>query len=285
MFMKENVKYRFTPSLLNSFQRYLDSDIDADDFMNIDRETGEQRLTADEIAASRERELLDSINHVESVPSESADKGTCFNEIIDCMLLNRKSTRDDVQIDVVYVDEKGNTFGQPNAPEATGETVKALRAKMDDFVFLYDIETCKQVAAYFAGSVPQQYCSAVISTCYGDVELYGYIDYIQRDMVKDMKTTTRYAFGKYENGWQKDVYPYCLIESGDMPDVSAFEYTVYVWSGGSSRTPLLTAKQYKEEYTYNHAKTTARLRQMCERFIEWVELHRDEITYKKLLGE
>ena len=51
MFMKENVKYRFTPSLLNSFQRYLDSDIDADDFMNIDRETGEQRLTADEIAA------------------------------------------------------------------------------------------------------------------------------------------------------------------------------------------------------------------------------------------
>ena len=281
MFMKDAVvKYRFSPSLLNAFQRYLDSDIDADDFMNIDRETGEQRLTADEIAASRERDLLDQINHVEGEPSEAADKGTCFNEIVDCLIEKRKSSREDVTIKTVFVDEKGNVFEQDN-----GGLEKAIMAQMDGFTFLYDIDTCKQAAAYYANAIPQQFCKAVINTCYGDVELYGYIDYIQRDKVKDMKTTKSYSFGKYENGWQKEVYTYCLVESGDMPSVSSFEYTVFVWSGGSSRTPLLTTKMYQEEYTYNHEKTTARLRQMCERFIEWVELHRSEITFKKIFGE
>ena len=45
--------------------------------------------------------------------------------------------------------------------------------------------------------------SAVIPTRYGDVELYGYIDELVRDTVYDIKTTSKYDFGKYEHGWQR----------------------------------------------------------------------------------
>ena len=274
--MKEDVKYKLYPSVLNSFQRLLDSDVDADDFMNIDRETGEPRQTADEIAASRERDLLDLINHVESAPIEAADKGTAFNEIVDCLIENRKSSRDDLVIRSVLLDEGGNI--QPDGK------IRAVQASIHGFVFLFDLETCKKAADYYKGTFPQQYVRATINTRYGLVELYGYADYIGRNIVADMKTTSNYSFGKYENGWQKDLYPYCLIESGDMTEVSSFEYTVFQLSGGTSRTPLISAKMYKEDYTYNHAKATARLRQMCERLIEWLEMHRSEITNTKIFG-
>lgn len=264
--------YRINPSLLQSYQRYLDSEVDAEDFSNSDRDTGEYKRTADEIAAEREQALLDAINRVEREPSEAADRGSCLNEIVDCIMLNEKSTRDDVVVkSSVYVHD--DETEQP-----------CINAKMHDFSFDFDIAFCKSIAEYFKGSVPQHYCSATIDTKYGVVELYGYADYVTADgRVCDMKTTSNYTFGKFANGWQKHLYPYCLIESGEMSDVSMFEYTVYQLKS-TVADPIIKGVQYREEYTYNHEYSTNQLRMICERFIEWLEVHKSVITNTKIFG-
>ena len=94
-------EYRIYPSLLDKFQAYLDSEQEADSFYNTDQETGEQKLTADEIADRHERELLDTINRVPREPSEYADKGTCFNEIVDRIIEHRKDGRADVKVETL----------------------------------------------------------------------------------------------------------------------------------------------------------------------------------------
>ena len=261
-------KYRFYPTLLGIYQRYLQSEIAAEDFTNVDAE-GNYRLTPDQIAEQREEELLACVNRVKSETTEAQAKGTAFNEIIDCLVNNRKSSREDTEIKSVRDNED-----KPFAIETT----------TDGFTFLFDIDTCKRAAEYFAGCIPQYYCKADLQTKYGIVELYGYADELHRNKVYDIKTTKSYSFGKYEDGTQKDLYPYCLIESGEMTECASFEYTVFVPSGGTSRTPLITMTMYKEVYDYNHAKATARLRELCEGLIEWLEAHRALITDKKIFG-
>ena len=116
------------------------------------------------------------------------------------------------------------------------------------------------------------------------MELYGYADEIVRDKVFDIKTTSSYQFGKFERAWQKFVYPWCLVESGEMPEVSSFEYTVFVLSKPTSKSPFITGKMYREEYTYDHEQAGIQLRSILERFIEWLEAHREEITDRKIFG-
>lgn len=264
--------YRINPSQLNAFQRYLDSEVDAEAFSNFD-ENGEYKHTPDEIAAEREQALIDLINKVEQEPSEAADRGTCLNEIIDCIVLNEKSTRDDVIIKSAMLKHDDETE-QP-----------CIFAKMHDFSFNFDMAFCKSLAEYYAGSIAQHFCSANIDVYGKLVELYGYIDYIMPNgVVDDLKTTTRYDFGKYEHGWQKTVYPYCLIESREMVDVATFEYNVAVLKGGTNTTPIISGTMYKEEYKYNHEKARIALQQMLERFIGWLENHRSVITNTKIFG-
>ena len=71
--------------------------------------------------------------------------------------------------------------------------------------------------------------SAILPTIYGDVELYGHVDYINTNKIHDLKTTKNYTFGNYEKYWQRHLYPYCLIESGEMEEVTEFEFTVVKW--------------------------------------------------------
>ena len=120
---------------------------------------------------------------------------------------------------------------------------------------------------------------------YGDVELYGFIDELRRDVVYDIKTTSSYQFGKYEHGWQRHVYPYCLIASGQMESVRAFEYTAFVLKGGTDRTPLISGTRYPEYYTYNHEQTVKLLTNHVERFIEFIKANRELITDTKIFGE
>lgn len=256
--------YRIYPSAMDKFQKFLESEIDAEGFMNIDRATGEQKLTADEIAEQREQELIDSINRVPHGPIEAADKGTCFNEIVDCLLEHRNSSREDVVI-----------RSEDNV----------IIANLNGFEFPFDKEMCKETAKYFSGSIPQFYCSGTIETRYGLVELYGYVDEIIRDKVYDIKTTSSYSFGKFENCWQKEVYPYCLMKSGYIDRVSEFEYTVFQLTKPSQKTPIIKGTMYKEVYTYDYEASTKRLKAFLERFIEWLEAHRDKITDKKIFNE
>ena len=262
-----NIRYRIYPSLLDKFQSLLDVEQAVEEFWNLDSE-GEYKETADEMSDRLEQELLDAINRVPREPIEAADKGTCFNEVVDCLIAHRKCEHEGMDIQ----------SGEMGAN-------RVITAKLNGFEFHYDVDLCKEVAKDMEGAISQHLCKAVLPTAYGEVELYGYADEILADKVVDIKTTGRYDFGKYGKGWQRFVYPYCLVESGELESVSAFIYYVVVWSGGTSRTPVLTGKVYPEEYTYDHAASELYLRQICERLIEWLEAHRDSITDKKIFAE
>lgn len=255
-------KFRFYPSLLDKFEKFLHADREFESFFNQDKETGDYKRSFEEIEAELKQSLLDTINRL-PFDSEAADKGTVFNEIVDSFLHNKRS--DKVQM-------KGNF---------KDDTITAV---YNNRTFIFSYQFCCKAAEYFHGSASQVLVKAPLTTCYGIVELYGYIDELNRNMVYDIKTTGRYEFGKYEHGWQRHVYPFCLVESGLVSDIEAFEYTAYLLKGGTSRTPAITGIQYPEVYKYDHEESRALLRAHSERFIEFLEENRSQITDRKIFG-
>ena len=269
-----SVRYKIYPSLLDKFQSFLDADQATEEWWNLDSE-GEYKLTADEMSDKLEQELLDAVNRVPHEPSEAADKGTCFNEVIDCLIAHRKCEYEGMDI---------------SSGELAGNRV--ITAKLNGFEFIFDREMCLNFAGtYFAdatcdnAAISQHQCSAILPTKYGDVELYGYVDEIKGDLVIDIKTTSRYDFGKFSKGWQKHLYPYCLIASGELASVRAFCYDVVVWSGGTKTNPVINGKFYREWYDFHFEQSQKALTMICERFIEWLEAHREQITDKKIFAE
>ena len=83
-------KYRITPSILNSFHRYLNPDYEGfwwqDEaggwHKNFDEATGDYHLTPSEVDALALKEFIDTLNRVESI-SEAACKGTALNAVVD----------------------------------------------------------------------------------------------------------------------------------------------------------------------------------------------------------
>jgi hypothetical protein len=266
--------YKIYPSLLDTFEKYLRAEEEVESFWNIDNETGEYKRSPEEIEADLKQKLLDAINRV-PFESEAADKGTAFNAIIDCYVHNKKHVPDDRNPYTIIGDEETNII-QVSFPATDIAPARH---------FLFDRAWCIEQSRYFLGSISQLFVSAILPTKYGDVELYGFIDELKRDIVYDIKSTSKYEFGKYEHGWQRHVYPYCLITSGQMENVKAFEYTAYQLKGGTSRTPLISGTQYPEYYTYNHKQTVKLLTNHVERFIEFLEANKELITDKKIFGE
>lgn len=255
-------KYRIYPSLLDKFQNFLDSDLIAEEYWNKTTED-EYKLTPDEMSEQLEKELLQCVNREGRESSEAADKGTAFNEVIDCLVEGHTCEREDMEI------------------KAFKEEGRVL-VKFNGWEFSYDLNLCKDVARYFLGHIPQYTCSAVIPTRYGDVELYGHIDYVGTNRVCDLKTTKIYQFGKYGKYWQRHLYPFCLIESGDMEEVTEFEFTVIKWKELVNKP--ISGEMYKEIYTYSHEVSRNALTGITEALIEWLEAHRDVITNEKVFG-
>ena len=253
-------RYRIYPSILDKYQKFLDSDLAAEEFWNKDADDN-YKLTPDEMSDKLERELIDCINRVDKEPSEAADKGTAFNEIVDCIVEHRDTERNDILL------------------HSTKEDIKAA---YNDWEFSFDINLCKNVSRYFSGCIPQYTCSAILPTIYGDVELYGHVDYIGTNKVYDLKTTRQYQFGNYTKYWQRHTYPYCLVESGEMEEVTEFEFTIVKWI--ELKNKPISGEMFKEVYTYSHENSKAKLRAICESFIEWLEMHRDVITDQKIFG-
>ena len=258
-------KYRFTPSLLAKWTDFVDSEALYQEFYG---NSDEPSVSLEEFEAKQEKELWDAINRVPQEPSEAASRGTLLNVIVDCKV---QWERPDAKYKIRRIsDERGR--------------MTAIAGECDEFSFEYDADLCRMLFDYFKGCICQYRCEATIDTAFGDVILYGDADYIRRDKVFDLKTTKSYKYGKFEKGWQKDLYPYCLIESGDTKNIKGFEFTVVKWAGGTKTQPLISGEMFREYYTYDHCESAALLRQECERFIEWLEVNRDKITNKKIFG-
>ena len=255
-------KYKFYPSILDRFQRFLHLERDFESSSNVDPETGEYRRSYEEMEEEAFRSLIDAINRV-PFESEAADKGTVFNALVDAFVHRQR----------------------PEEIEMRGKKAENLiSATFNNRTFLFSYAFVEEAARYFEGALSQVRVSAMLDTCYGPVELYGYIDELRGNKVYDIKTTGRYEFGKYAEGWQRHLYPYCLIASGLCTEIDSFEFTAYQLKGGTSRTPLITGTQYPEVYKYSHKESTGALRQHAERFIEFLEENKELITDQKIFA-
>lgn len=310
------LKYRFAPTTLDKFQSYLDTQVEDYFYQdeqgkwhkNYNEVEDTLHFSQEEVDALLKQELLDVINKVPHEPSEAASKGTALNEIVDCIIHYRNSENKNVIIKTIrsgkdlfnvrrdiaiQLAEKQDGIVQivpehdlPSCEELCKKAISIfLYASCDGFEFFFDIPFCMSIAEYFKGSLSQVYTAAPLETKYGEVELHGWIDELRENKVFDLKTTSRYEFGKYAKYWQRHVYPYTLIESGMCTEINSFEFTAYALKGGTSRTPLITGVQYPEVYQYDHKQSKVLLRDVCERFIEFLEDNRDLITNKKIFNE
>lgn len=251
-------KYRFYATLLDAFQNYLDR---AEIYQKYYGFSETPPYTEVEWDEKMHRELIDKINRV-PFESEAADKGTAFNEVVDCIIENRKSDK----ILVTYATE---SFGgvEPNTGEVVGGEIIGLNAFYNGNTFYFPIQLCREFANYFKGALTQQRVSGLIETCYGIVEVYGVIDELMPLSIHDIKTTSKYEAFKYKSGWQHIVYPYCT-------GINDFEYNITDFKD-----------TYTEKYVFDKINDTERLKKHCEAFIEFLYLNADLITDKKIFND
>lgn len=251
-------KYNFYATLLYSFQNYLDR---AELYQKYYVFSETPPYTEVEWDEKMERELIDKINRL-PFESEAADKGTAFNEVVDCIIENRKSTIMDIS---VLSDEVADEI-EPNTGEIKHSGRKAIQAIYNGHTFVFDIPLCREFANYFKGALTQQRVSRYIETCYGLVEVYGVIDELMPLSIHDIKTTSKYEAFKYKNNWQHIVYPFCT-------GINDFEYNITDFK-----------ETYTEKYVFDIERDTERLKKHCEQFIEFLEQNRDLITDNKIFN-
>lgn len=188
-------------------------------------------------------EFIDRLNRKPFV-SDAAMKGTAFNEFIDKLNAG--------QINDLRPDGKGNFL---------------YEYREGDIINTYSFKekVVNEISFRVKDAVPQVFISAPIETKYGSVELYGFADELKLDRCIDIKTTGRYEFPKFLNGWQSKVYPYCFNEKGIQVDV--FEYLITDFSN-----------VYVEEYVWKPERDIPELRRFCEQLIDFIESNRALIT-------
>lgn len=245
------LKYKFYATLLDAFTGYLKSDVIWGKYWGFSENPPH---TPDEFKDLQFQHLIDTINRV-PFDSEAADKGTAFNEVVDCLIENRKS--DKVKVEKILSDD-GTTVG--------------LSATYNNRQFVFPLSLCREFANYYNGALTQQRVEAVLPTCFGNVLLYGYIDELMPMSVHDIKTTGSYYVGKFKDHWQHMVYPYCLMQNGN--DVRLFEYNITDFKS-----------TYTESYTFVPERDMPILTNHCEEFIRFLNDNRDLITDKKIFAE
>ncbi|MGL4519564.1 MAG: HNH endonuclease [Phocaeicola sp.] len=244
------VNYRFYATLLDAYHGYIHSDAIWEKYWGFAEEPPH---TPEEFHELQRLELIDRINR-KPFDSEAADKGTAFNEVIDCMIDGVKS--DKVPVERVCKDG----------------VLIALKATYNNREFTFPISFCRAFADYFKGALTQQRVEAVLPTKYGGVLVYGLIDELMPTSVHDIKTTGKYSAFKFKDHFQHLVYPYCLLQNGN--DIRVFEYNITDFK-----------EMYTEVYVFNEERDIPILQAHCESFIEFLEEHRELITDKKIFNQ
>lgn len=272
---EEKVAYRFYATLLDGFQDYIDSDKIYEKYWGY---SDNPPNTPEEFKQKQFQSFIDRINRV-PFDSEAADKGTAFNEVIDCMIEHRKSDKVDVryeyeakvigQVDNCDPDERWAEV------EYTGKII-GLNAYYNNRAFYFDINLCREFANYYKGALTQQFVKAIVPTRYGNVEVYGYEDELMPQSIHDIKTTSSYSVGKFKDHWQHIVYPYCHMKNGE--DIRLFEYNIAEFGKyGKWAT-------YTETYMFNPERDVPKLINHCEELIEFLMENRDLITDRKIFN-
>lgn len=260
--MKKQVKYNFYATLLDGYQNYLSSSEIYDKYWGFSENPP---FTEEEFQQQQWQSLIDRINRV-PFESEAAEQGTVFNEVIDCLIENRKPNID------------GMVF---RSDMETG-TIETTYAKSSELIynFSFPLSLCREFADYFKGAMTQVRTEAILPTNYGNVLLYGYIDELMPTCVHDIKTTKSYTAGNFKDHWQHIVYPYCLNENGVK--VNEFEYNVAEINRTKYGVRYATFTEY---YSYNPLSDIPKLTAHVEGLIEFIEFNKELITDEKIFND
>lgn len=239
------IRYRFFATLLDRFQDYLDNE---DTWERLWGNSENPSKSAAEYEQEALGTLIDCVNR-KHYYNEFVARGTALNDIVDLYSsLDRHATLDTV---TSGPDEEGKTYSFPS----------------------WLIE---KLASHVRNGLQQCFLRGTLHTNAGDVELYGFPDYIMPDRIVDLKTTSRYTVGKYRKGWQRIVYPY--LAQKDNSGVDMFEY--YAVEFGKSGINV-----FSEAYIYRPETDITRLRLHCEELAAFCEENRSIITNKKIFNE
>jgi len=246
MNLQPKPSYKLYATILDSFSDYLNSDKIWEQYWGWSENPPH---TPEEFHDQQFKELISRINR-EPFESEAADKGTAFNEVIDCIIENRKSDK----MALTSFADQGT-----------------IQADYNNRHFIFPIVLCREFANYFKGALTQVRTEAILPTMYGNVLVYGNIDELLPVSVHDIKTTGQYSAFKFKNHWQHLVYPYCLMRNGN--DVRLFEYNITDFKS-----------TYTESYTFVPERDIPKLTAHCEEFIRFLIDSKDLITDKKIFG-
>lgn len=270
-----NISYRFYATLLDGFQDYLKSDAIWEQYWGFSENPPH---TPEEFKQKQFQAFIDRINRV-PFDSEAADKGTAFNEVIDCMIEHRKSDKINVRYayeQVVMGDVSNCDPDERWADVYETNKVIGLNVTYNNRQFYFDINLCREFANYYKGALTQQFVKAIVPTRYGNVEVYGYVDELMPQSIHDIKTTGRYSVGKFKDHWQHIVYPYCYQQNGI--DIQLFEYNIAeIDRYGRWET-------FTESYMYKPERDVPRLVEMCEDLICFLQENRHLITDLKIFN-
>lgn len=264
--MKQPLKYCFYATLLDKYEGYINSSRIYNEYWGFSENPPH---TEEEFQEKQRLSLIDTINRV-PFESEDADRGTAFNEVVDC-IINR--SYQEVQTGV-FLHNAGKVVTVILNDKQ--EAISCINGR----TFTFPLAMCKEFATYFKGATTQVLTEGVLSTCYGDVLLYGYIDELMPLAVHDIKMTKRYSVGKFKHNWQHLVYPFCLNQQGNA--INDFEYNVahinILKSGFFYDT-------YTEHYAYVEERDLPRLKDHVEGLIKFIEDHKELITDKKIFNQ
>lgn len=245
-----DVKYVFYPTLLDCFQNYLDSDIIWSKYWG---RSYPPKITREEFRETNYQRLLDNINKVKGEPNVLADRGTVFNEIIDCLR------------------ERGN-------PKKINFKIEGnfVSGEINGNFFKFSLYECQKIADFYKNALDQVKVEGVLETNLGKVRLFGYIDELTFSKIYDIKTTGKYSIGKFCANWQHKVYPFCL--KNEHLDLKEFVYDVIVMNEGNR----IVSRSFE---TYAIKDEEPLIRQHCEKLINFVEENRNLIFNRSIFGE
>ncbi|RKD18986.1 hypothetical protein BCY91_14005 [Pelobium manganitolerans] len=229
-------RYKFYATLLDAFHYYLRSE-----------------------AENAFQEFIDKINRV-PFTSEAAEKGTCFNELVD-MLADNRYDEACAKYKIAERALRGHEVLTCTHTDRTG----------NEWVFDYKKALVWDFAYTYAKSNRQIYTSGHLGTSRGTVELYGYIDELALDTVVDIKTTSKYEFPKFLHNYQHLVYPFTLRQEG--LETSSFRYHITDFTN-----------TYIEDYSFDEERDVKRLKAHVEHLIDFIETYRHLITDKKIFA-
>lgn len=180
-------------------------------------------------------QLFDKINKVESEPDEARLKGIAFENLINEMI-----TTENVNcINGMFL---SNDF------------------EFNDSIVLKIYEKLKRCSKI------QSYQEKIIETEKGKIKIYGFFDYKFPQMTVDLKTTSNYSFGKYENNMQHK-FTSLLTDDEEFNYISTdFEYL------------------YSENYWLTDKVRKQAMTDIFE-FIDFINYFKKYITDGKIFGK